>query len=236
VDGNILQAIDDHEMPHLLEQFFGHMPRNGKAKITELGCGTGRNTIKLLQTPFVEHLQEVHGLDLSDEMLQLARKRYEDPAAAYQTGSDSVTPIFRVFDALTDQSPPVEAKGADGVISTLVLEHLPISIFFETIRKLLKKGGYLLLTNMHEEMGERSQAGFLDVESGKKLQGESFVYSIEEMVQEAESQGFQVDGHVKERGIDEADIELVGERGHKWLGCKVWFGCVLRYNGEWDPN
>lgn len=232
MDGNILQAIDDHEMPQLLKQFFDHMPRNGKAKITELGCGTGRNTTKLLQSPFLNRLQEVHGLDLSDEMLQIAQKRCDDVAGAKQDGSESIKPVFNVFDALTGQPPPVEANDADGVISTLVLEHLPIRIFFETLRKLLKKGGYLLLTNMHEEMGKKSQAGFLDVETGTKFQGESFVYSIEEMVHEAERQGFQLDGHVKERGIEEADIELVGERGHKWLGYKVWFGCVLRYNGE----
>jgi SAM-dependent methyltransferase len=227
-----LQAVDDIEMAQLLKQFFDHMPRNIKAKITELGCGTGRNTTKLLQPPFVDLLQEVHGLDLSDEMLQIARRRCNDVVGANQHGSGSTEPVFKVFDALTDQSPPVETKDVDGVISTLVLEHLPIGIFFETVRKLLKKGGYLLLTNMHEEMGKRSQAGFLDIEVGKKLQGKSFVYSIEEVVQEAERQGFQLDGHVKERGIDEADIELVGERGHKWLGCKVWFGCVFRYNAE----
>jgi SAM-dependent methyltransferase len=227
-----LQAVDDSEMPQLLEQFFDHMPLNEKAKITELGCGTGRNTTKLLKPPFVDLVQEVHGLDLSDEMLQIARKRCDDVVAVDQHGSDSIKPVFNVFDALTDQSPPVEAKDADGVISTLVLEHLPISIFFDTVRKLLKKGGYLLLTNMHEEMGKRSRAGFNDVETGKKLQGESFVYSIEETVQEAERQGFQLDGNVKERGIDEANIDLVGKRGHKWVGCKVWFGCILRYNAE----
>jgi predicted TPR repeat methyltransferase len=232
VDGNILQAVDDHEIPQLLKQFFDHMPRNGKTKITELGCGTGRNTTKLLQPPFADLLQEVHGLDLSDEMLQIARKRCEDAVAAIQQESHSVKPTFQVFDALADQSPPAQATDADGVISTLVLEHLPISIYFVTVRKLLKKGGYLLLTNMHEEMGKRSQAGFLDVETGEKVRGESFVHSIEEMIQGAEKQGFNVDGDVKERGIDEADIELVGGRGHKWLGCKVWFGCVLRYNAE----
>lgn len=206
------------------------MPQNDKAKITELGCGTGRNTTKLLKPPFVDLVQEVHGLDLSDEMLQIARKRCNDVVTADQHGSDSIKPVFNIFDALTNRSPPIEAKDADGVISTLVLEHLPINIFFETVGKLLKKGGYLLLTNMHEEMGKRSQAGFLDVETGKKLQGESFVYSIEETIQEAERQGFKLDGNVKERGIDEADIDLVGKRGHKWIGCKVWFGCILRYN------
>jgi len=232
VDGNILQAVDDIEMPQLLKQFFDHMPRNSKAKVTELGSGTGRNTTKLLQPAFVDLLQEVHGLDLSDEMLQIARNRCDDVVGAKQHGSDSIKPVFNVFDALAGQAPPVEAKDADGVISTLVLEHLPINIFFETIRKLLKKGGYLLLTNMHEEMGKRSQAGFLDVETGKKVQGESFVYSIEEMVQEAERQGFKLDGDVKEQDIDQNNIELVGERGHKWLGCKVWFGCILRYDAE----
>jgi hypothetical protein len=169
---------------------------------------------------------------LSDEMLQIAQKRCEDSVAANQHGSNSVKPTFQIFDALNKQPPPVEAKNADGVISTLVLEHLPISVFFETVAKVLKKGGYLLLTNMHEEMGKRSQAGFLDVETGSKVQGESFVYSIKDMVQEAERQGFQLDGATKERSIDKANIELVGKRGHKWLGCKVWFGCVLKYDAE----
>jgi SAM-dependent methyltransferase len=232
VDGNILQATDDHEMPQLLNQFFNHMPHNEQAKITELGCGTGRNTTKLLQPPFVNHLQSVRGLDLSNEMLKIARKRCEDVEAAYKHGSSPVKLNFQVFDALTHELPPVQAMDADGVISTLVLEHLPIVIFFETVKKLLKKGGYLLLTNMHEEMGKRSQAGFLDVETGEKIRGESFVYSIEEMIEEAERQGFQVDGDVKEQGIDESNIELVGQRGHKWLGCKVWFGCILKYTSE----
>lgn len=232
MDGNILQAIDDHEIPQLLKQFFDHMPRNGQAKLTEFGCGTGRNTTKLLRPPYVNLLQEVHGLDLSDEMLQLARKRYEDSKTANGRGSSSAKVTFQIFDALTHDSPPIEATDADGVISTLVLEHLSIGIFFETVKRLLKKGGYLLLTNMHEEMGKRSQAGFLDIETGEKIRGESFVYSIKEMVQEAKIQGFQVDGDVKERGIDKADIELVGERGHKWLGCKVWFGCILKYAAE----
>lgn len=224
--------MDDHEIPQLLKQFFDRMSHCDKLKITELGCGTGRNTAKLLQTPFVELLQEVHGLDLSDEMLQIAQKRCVDVLAANQHESASVKPVFQVFDALKDQASPVEATGADGVISTLVLEHLPMSIFFETVKKFLKKGGYLLLTNMHEQMGKRSQAGFLDVETGEKIRGESFVYSIQEMVEEAARQGFNVDGDVKERGVDEADLELVGLRGRKWLGCKVWFGCLLRYDAK----
>ena len=232
MDGNILQAIDDHEIPQLLKQFFDHMPQNGQAKLTELGCGTGRNTTKLLRPPYVNLLQEVHGLDLSDEMLQIARKRWEDAEAANGHGSSPVKATFQVFDALTHDSPPTETTNADGVISTLVLEHLPIGIFFETVKKLLKKGGCLLLTNMHEDMGKRSQAGFLDVETGEKIRGESFVYSIEEMVQEAKKQGFQVDRDVKERAIDKADIELVGERGHKWLRYKVWYGCILKYAAE----
>src|SRR5271163_4563813 len=96
-------------MPQLLKQFFDHMPQNGKAKLTELGCGTGRNTTKLLQRPYVNLLQEVHGLDLSNEMLQIARKRYEDAEAANGHGSSSVKVTFQIFDALTHDSPPTEA-------------------------------------------------------------------------------------------------------------------------------
>lgn len=232
MDGNILQAVDDYEIPSLLMRFFSCMRQQGRLKITELGCGTGRNTAKLLQSPFAGHLQEVHGLDLSAEMLQRARGRCGDMIAAGQDEAGSAKPSFHVFDALTDESPPAQAQDADGVISTLVLEHLPIDVFFNTVKKLLKKGGYLLLTNMHEEMGRRSQAGFNDVETGEKIRGTSFAHTIEEVIREAKQQGFELEGDVEERGIHYVDLERVGKRGHKWLGCKVWFGCILKYNAE----
>jgi len=115
-----------------------------------------------------------------------------------------------------------------------VLEHLPIEIFFLTVKKFLKSNGNLLLTNMHSEMGNISQAGFVDEVSGEKIQGTSFAYTVKEVVRESEKQGFKCLGEMQVRSITDSDIEkgIVGQRGRKWIGVKVWFGCVLRGPSE----
>lgn len=82
-------------------------------------------------------------------------------------------------------------------------------------------------------MGSISRAGFLDPETGTKLQGDSFVYTVDEMVEAARTEGFEVVGEVLERAVSEEDVKngVVGQRGRKWIGVKVWFGCVLRFVG-----
>lgn len=164
-------------------------------------------------------------------MLDIARQR----CSSISAGGSAPIPSFdfHVFDALSGAAPPEEACCADGVLSTLVLEHLPLDVFFKSVRKVLaRKEGYLLLTNMHEEMGRRGQAGFVDVDSGEKVRGVSFVYSIDQVVEEGRKWGFEVVGEVKERAVGNEDLEVLGERGGKWVGCKVWFGGVFRFSDK----
>lgn len=85
------------------------------------------------------------------------------------------------------------------------------------------------MSNMHVEMGRKSQAGFLDTEEGMKVQGESFNYEVEEVVDAAEKEGFSILGEMRERGVEKGDLGgVVGERGEKWVGVKVWFGGVFK--------
>ncbi len=124
----------------------------------------------------------------------------------------------------------------DAIISTLVLEHIPLPVFFSTLSDLLVPGGMALVTNMHADMGRQSQAGFVN-EKGVKVRGESFVYSVEETVREAERQGFEV-SDVREREVREEDLVggVVGERGRKWVGCRVWYGLVCVKRDEVDSE
>jgi hypothetical protein len=176
-------------------------------------------------------------------MLDGARQR----CTAYLSANANATTLskapevkFWEFDALhLAKFPDVKESvfgRADVVLSTLVLEHLPISAFFFTVEALLKENeGYLVLTNMHAEMGRRGQAGFVDEETGEKIRGESCVYETEEVLEEGKKWGFRLEGEVGERMVGEEDVgegKLLGSRGRKWIGVKVWFGMVLRYVGR----
>lgn len=85
---------------------------------------------------------------------------------------------------------------------------------------------------MHAHMGRISQAGFVDAESGEKVRGTSYNYEVEEVIEEGKRRGFEVVGKVGEREVREEDIgegRLLGKRGKKWVGVKVWFGLVMRF-------
>lgn len=183
-------------------------------------------------------------------MLDVARKRLAPSVP--NSSSSGARPLeidFYEFDALTPSEYPAVAALAghsDLVISTLVLEHLPLDIFFSTVRDLLKppfssshrqgaSSSFVLLTNMHASMGRLARAGFVAGE--EKIRGTSFNYEIEEVLEEGKRWGFEVVGTPAERGVGEGDVgvgRLLGERGRKWIGTMVWFGVVLRFVSEFE--
>lgn len=66
----VYDAIMDHSLYDQWTAFsLRHFPK-GKTKLLELACGTGIQSLRFAQEGF-----EVTGLDLSEEMLELARKR-----------------------------------------------------------------------------------------------------------------------------------------------------------------
>jgi SAM-dependent methyltransferase len=234
-DGNILQSIDDLMLPALLDQVFALLPPDLPITITELGCGTGRNTVKLISPSLPSpQITSIAALDLSPGMLAVAKERCQNYISTKAANKISAPPVvdFHDFDALNPESSlEIEAlQGkADIVLSTLVLEHLPLDVFFRTVQSFLKAGGYFLLTNMHADMGNISQAGFVDEVTGEKIRGHSFAHEISEVIDEGSKWGFEVVGEVGERAIEADDLGVVvGERGKKWVGIKVWFGFVMR--------
>ncbi|PWY94823.1 S-adenosyl-L-methionine-dependent methyltransferase [Aspergillus sclerotioniger CBS 115572] len=223
-DNNFLQALDTLEMQtllphflHLLGNTFGPDP----TKLIDLGCGTGRNTLLLARLASPE--TEIVGLDASSGMLDVARETIE--------GNSRVS--LEIFDLLQESMDvPVGSTRAAGIISTLVLEHVPPRRFFEAAEKMLRPGGCLLVTNMHSDMGAISQAGFVDVETGVKIRPVSYKHEIGDVVAVAEEVGFRVewlDGEgVRERMVDERLAGVLGPRAKKWIGVVVWFGVCFR--------
>lgn len=198
-------------------------------KIIDLGCGTGRNTLRLREL-CPAHAQVI-GLDNSRGMLEVARKRLQVKDGKDVASGGGTQVLLEVYDLLqSPPCPPTCAVGALGVISTLVLEHIPVEMFFEGASALLAPGGLLLVTNMHSEMGAISQAGFVDVATGMKIRPMSYNYTVDEVIQVAGRTGFDVIGDeaVKEKAVDEDMLEALGPRAKKWVGVKVWFMICFR--------
>lgn len=214
-------------------------------KLLDLGCGTGRNTIQLLEALSMRQESgvtllpeaEVVGLDASPGMLEVARSAIQTAVTEKNLQdmpevSLGVVNLLQGASAKTQLPPSLQVSGAAGVISTLVLEHIPAKEFFEAASAMMVPGAYLLVTNMHAEMGAISQAGFTDPQTGVKIRPTSYCHSVPEVLAAAEKTGFQVEqliggegeNGVLERGVDQQLGETLGARAKKWVGIRVWFG------------
>lgn len=257
-DGNFLQRLDTIEMRTLLPRFLDLVSARFQnpekpstpLKLVDLGCGTGRNTIQLLEalsarrkddtassTPPVE----IVGLDASPGMLKIARNAIDSAVEREKSLQSSPDVSLATLDLLqgaatrTLLSPSLQDHGAAGVISTLVLEHVPAKAFFEAASATMAPGGYLLVTNMHAEMGAISQAGFTDPKTGVKIRPTSYSHTVPDVLVAAREVGFQLEdlqgsgreNGVLERGVDESLVEVLGPRAKKWVGIKVWFGMLF---------
>ncbi|KIW13436.1 hypothetical protein PV08_08624 [Exophiala spinifera] len=220
-DGNFLQALDTIEMKIFMPRLLGLLEASALSrpwKLVDLGCGTGRNTAALLEVKDAN----VFGLDVSPGMLEVARRRLENGGAKGRLS-------LEVFDMIEQDSASDSALNADAVVSTLVLEHVPVDVFFNHVAKILRPGGYLLLTNMHSEMGGISQAGFVDPDTGEKIRPTSYAHTIAEVEAEAAKKGFELIGNqIEQRAVDESLVSLLGARSAKWVGVTVWFGGIFQ--------
>ncbi|TLD16451.1 uncharacterized protein PgNI_00648 [Pyricularia grisea] len=223
-DGNFLQAIDDIEMKRLFPAFVSSINKSKPWRLVDLGCGTGRNTALLLG---LEDVQVV-ALDASPGMLEIAKVRLEKLHRGDATDQNLLeTLTLKVFDLINSSTIPEEAKNADGIISTLVVEHIPLPNFFRQVSQMLKPGGVLLLTNMHSDMGAISQAGFVDETTGEKVRPTSYAHTMESVMEEAAKWGLKPTGEpqcLRERMVTQEMVEYLGPRSQKWVGIKCWFG------------
>ncbi|KAL2823069.1 S-adenosyl-L-methionine-dependent methyltransferase [Aspergillus granulosus] len=231
-DSNFLQALDTIEMRNLLRYFLARVQSESAAedvlKLVDLGCGTGRNTLQLAKLSPPE--AQITGVDASPGMLAVAKATLEAEVAGARI-------TLGEYDLLSSTSPipaSLQDGGASGMISTLVLEHIPVDLFFAGAARLIKPGGYFLVTNMHAEMGAISQAGFVDEKTGTKIRPTSYAHAVGDVVAAAERVGFEVVAldeageKVRERTVEEGMVEALGARGKKWVGVTVWFGVCFR--------
>jgi len=114
----------------------------------EIGCGPGR-----LVKPLSRHFGEIHGVDIADEMIRLARERLGDIPHAH-------------FHATDGASLPQFADGSfDFIYSYAVFQHIPsrdvVMEYMREICRLLKAGGVF-----HGQFNGVAPAGEADTWSG----------------------------------------------------------------------
>src|SRR5271165_609221 len=102
----------------------------GRDAALEIGCGPGR-----LMRPLSRHFKEIHGVDVSDAMIGLARERLRETPNAFphhSSGSD-----LKLF----------PAEKFDYVYSYAVFQHIPsaevVFQYLREARRVLKTGGIL---------------------------------------------------------------------------------------------
>ncbi|KAJ6630410.1 S-adenosyl-L-methionine-dependent methyltransferase [Mycena sp. CBHHK59/15] len=215
-DGNVLQLLDDElvdgVLPELLSKPLG--------TILDLGCGTGRNTAKLLRYPAIK---QIFGLDATPAMLSQARIRLQDPRLH-----------LAQYDIIADSPPSTSLlpPALDAALSTLVIEHLPaLPAFFARMHAMLRPGGWLLVTNMHEDMGAVTGAGFVDAR-GTRVTTDKFAHTVAEVVAAAIACGFELlDAPMVRRVEDEEHAAALGCRAGKWIRVNMLYGMVFVKTG-----
>ena len=102
----------------------------GRDAALEIGCGPGR-----LMRPLSQYFQEIHGVDVSDAMIQLARQRLRNTPNAFPRHSSG-----------SDLQPFPDEK-FDLVYSYAVFQHIPsgevVFNYLREARRVLKTGGIL---------------------------------------------------------------------------------------------
>ncbi len=104
------------------------LAERGNWRALEIGCGPGR-----LMRPMSRHFVEIHGVDVSDEMISLAREKLADILTAHPHATDGSS-----LTQFADES-------FDFVYSYAVFQHIPSrDVVFEYLREIhrvLKTGG-----------------------------------------------------------------------------------------------
>lgn len=262
-DGNVLQSLDSYELNELLPCVLQHLNKRQSSASTEddtlyftdLGCGTGRASLALiraLRSPWVRSNTTVSSTnisltcsDFSESMLDVARRKVSE--SIQSTNDLSVKLDFGRFDFFDDSID--EPRKAHVIISTLVVEHLPLDLYFKRASKCLLPGGLLLVTNMHHMMGNTSfrngdssahsevatGAGFVDAGSNTKYRGKSYAHTIREVRAAAKEHNLEEIEPVVELAVEEwmlrCDPPLVGLRGRKWVGTPCWYGMIFQLGG-----
>ena len=148
---NSTVAIDDLYFPPVYAHLTGQ-------RVCEIGCGTGRHTLRLARAG-----NTVTGIDLSPGMLAVARDKLSGLDVELIEG-----------DMLTLAPPGV----FDAIVTALVLEHIAdLAAFFARVADMLVPGGGFYISEIHpDRIAGGTQANFVD-RDGQAVRLASFAHT-----------------------------------------------------------
>ena len=162
---NSTVACDDMHFPQLWADVTG-------LDVLEIGCGTGRHTVRLARQG-----NRVAAIDLSPGMLAVARNKL---------ASFDVRLIERDI-----MAGPLELGRFDVVVTALVMEHIAdIETFFDRVAESLKPGGRFFMSEVEpERLAAGGVARFYDPDTGVQTKLASFAHTAEAILSAAHQAG-----------------------------------------------
>jgi ubiquinone/menaquinone biosynthesis C-methylase UbiE len=109
------------------------IPLSRNAKILDAGCGTGLLTIALLKA--LDQPVRITAVDLSGSSIVTAKKAVEEKAGRADKVSFTQANVLAL---------PFADKSFDFVVTSGVLEYVPLREGFGELSRVLKRGGYIL--------------------------------------------------------------------------------------------
>lgn len=178
-DGNPLVALEQRVFDAVLGPVRG-------LDVLDLGCGTGRHTLRLARAG-----ARVRGFDLSPGMLAVARRAAQG------------LPVELVEHDLARPLPCAPAS-CDRVVAGLLVEHLTdLSAFYAEVNRVLRPGGVAVLSTLHPAMALRSvQARFTDPATGEVQHIEGRPQAFGELILPALQSGLALDDLQEHTGDD----------------------------------
>lgn len=155
--------------------FFHYWDDLENKNILEIGPGTGRNTLKLL-----ERHNHVVGIDISEGMLQKAKEKLPE---------DNLELIHA--DIMTYEG--FKPNQFDAVIASLVIEHIhDLPTFFKKITACLKIDGQIFISEIHPDRTVQGILAHFKVSEDEEVHLTSHAHTEEDYQRAAAAAGLEV--------------------------------------------
>jgi malonyl-CoA O-methyltransferase len=196
-DGNALVALDDDVVPGLLGDV-------KEKDVLELAGGTGRHTIRLADAG-----ARLTAVDFSRGMLEVAKRRLEGRAVTF--GEADLRARL-----------PFDDASFDLVVCCLAVEHVEnLDPVFREVRRVLRKGGAFVCSDMHPAMRLRGNYASFDDHDGTDVRVEGYEHPIVTYVSAALSAGFRLEKLEEHKGSEEL-VEKTA-RAARYVGWPMLF-------------